>query len=96
MNHRALFAAVLLAHLTAACETTPEPRVEIRTVEVMVPVTRSCVPEETPPPPAYSVTRQILLAAPDGAARLALAVAGMLERDARLGEVEPVLNACRD
>lgn len=93
---RSLFAAVFAAHLLAACGTTPEPRVEIRTVEVQVPVARSCVPAETPPRPTYRVTRQTLVEAVDAAERLLLAVAGMLERDARLGETEPVLDACRD
>lgn len=92
---RTLFAAVVLAHLTAACATTPEPQIEIRTVEVQVPVAVSCVPGALPAPPAYRVTRGALLAAPDPAARLVLAAAGFLEREARLAETEPVIAACR-
>lgn len=94
MNRSILIAAAAL--LLVGCETTPEARTEVRTVEVQVPVARSCVPASTPPKPVFRVTREVLLAAPDAAVRLALAVAGMLERDARLGETEPVLEACRD
>lgn len=90
----ALFAAVATAHLLAACATT-EPQVEIRTVEVKIPVPVSCVPRALPAPPAYEVTREVLLAAPDPGTRLALAVAGFLEREARLFEVEPVVEGCR-
>lgn len=96
MNHRSLFAAVLVAHLTAACASTPDPQIEVRTVEVPVPVPVSCVPRTLQPAPAYRVTRETLLAAPDPAVRLTLAVAGFLEREARLGEVEPVVDGCRD
>lgn len=95
MSRRTLFAAVFAAHLTAACGTIREPQIEIRTVTVEVPVAVSCVPEALPQPPAYRVTREVLLAAPDAAVRLALAVAGFLERDARLAETEPVLSGCR-
>lgn len=95
MRYRSLFAAVLTAHLTAACVTTPEPQIEIRTVEVQVPVPVACVSDNLPPPPAYRVTREILLAALDPAARLTLAVAGFLEREARLAEVEPTVEGCR-
>ena len=91
-NSLALTAALLLV----GCAGTPDPQIRIETRDVLVPVARSCVPAETPPTPIYRVTRAILLAAPDGAARLALAVAGFLEREARLAETEPVLNACRD
>lgn len=95
MRYRPLFAAVFVAHLTAACATTPEPEIVIRTVEVQVPVPVACISANLPPRPAYRVTREILLAAPDGAARLTLAVAGFLEREARLAEVEPMVEGCR-
>jgi hypothetical protein len=95
MKYRSLFVGVFAAHLTAACETTPEPQIEIQTITVEVPVAVDCVPAGLPPRPVYQVTREALLLAPDAAARLALAVVGLLERDARLAETEPVLEACR-
>lgn len=96
MRHRILFAAVLLGQLTAACTPTLEPQIEIRTVEVQVPVPVSCVPAALPSAPPYRVTREVLLAAPDPGVRLTLAVAGFLEREARLTEVEPVVEGCRE
>lgn len=95
MTHRSLFVAVFLAHLTAACDTTPDPVIEYRTVTVEVPVAVACVPEALPQPPAYRVTLDTLRTAPDGASRLQLAVEGLLERDARLLEVEPAVAGCR-
>lgn len=82
--------------LLAACATTgqPEPEPRIITVERAVPVSSPCVPANLAPPPQYKVTVDTLLAAPDAAARLPLAVAGMLEREARLVAVEPVIAAC--
>lgn len=93
---RANTTVIALALLAGACGSTPEPRIEYRTVEVQVPIARSCVPQTLPAKPDYRVTREALVAAPDAASRLTLAVAGLLERDARLVEVEPVVDACRD
>lgn len=95
MTRPGLFAAVFLTHLTAACATTPDAVIEYRTVTVEVPVAVTCVPEALPQPPAYRVTLGALRSAPDAASRLLLAVEGLLERDARLLETEPVLAGCR-
>lgn len=80
--------------LTACGTTAREP--EIRTVYVDRPVRMSCVPSNLPPPPSYRVGRSDLAAAPDAAERYRLAVVGFQERDARLNEVEPVVETCRD
>ena len=88
--------ALVATMFLVGCETTPDPEIRIETRDVLVPVARSCVPSETPAPPVYRVTREALVGATDAAVRLALAVAGFLERDARLAETEPVLAACRD
>lgn len=89
-----VFAAVFAASLVAACSTTkPEP--QIRIVEVKVPVAVSCVPENLPPRPGYRVTASDIVGAPDAAERYRLAAAGFQERDARLNEVEPVVEGCR-
>lgn len=89
------FVAVFATTLVAACSTTkPEP--EVRTVYVDRPVAVSCVPKNLPPRPTYRVTTGDLIAAPDAAERYRLAAAGMQERDARLNEVEPVVQNCRD
>ena len=77
------------------CATAPTPEPIIRTVEVLVPVARSCVPETLGAAPTYRVTVGTIIGAADGAERLRLGPAGMLERDARLAELEPVIAACR-
>jgi len=87
----AVSAMVLLA---SACNTTA-PAVEIRTVEVKVPVATPCVPKTVVGRPDYQVTRETLQAAPGADERYRQAVVGMLERDARLAVVEPVLEGCR-
>lgn len=79
----------------SACTTTrPEP--EVRIVEVKVPVPVSCVPDNLPPRPTYRVSVGDIVGAPDAAERYRLAAAGFQERDARLNEVEPVIQNCRD
>lgn len=89
-----IFAAVFAASLVAACSTTkPEP--QIRVVEGKVPVAVSCVPANLPPQPTYRVTVGDLVGAPDAAERYRLAAAGFQEREARLNEVEPVVEGCR-
>lgn len=95
MNRRSLFAAVFVAHLTAACGTSPSPEIPVQVVEVAAPTAVSCVPDNLPPKPTYRMTSDLLREAPDAAARYLLAVVGMLERDARLNEVEPVVEGCR-
>lgn len=95
MKRPTLFASILLAHLTAACAHDPAPDRLIDVVEVSVPTAVSCVPENLPPKPVFEVTRDLLRAAPDAAARYVLAIVGMEERDARLNEVEPTIEGCR-
>ncbi len=77
----------------SACATTPEPI--IRTVEVKVPVLVSCVPVDFPPPPEYPDTQEALDAAPDPAEGMSLIGQGRLLRQARLMEVEAVVEGCR-
>ena len=90
---RCLPIAIAGVILTGCNTTRPEP--EVRTVEVLVPQPVTCVPNNLPRKYEFSVTAADLTAAPDAAARLLLAVAGMLERDVRLAQVEPVVAGCR-
>lgn len=99
MRRRLLLLALAAAVLVplAGCATPgtkPEP--QIRTVEVFVPVPRSCVPKNLSPKPIFRVTKEGLQMAPDAAERLRLAVIGFLEREDRLNTVEPVVDKCRD
>lgn len=90
-----LVVIVAVAAALSACATTdPEPI--IRIVEVKVPVAVSCVPDNLPPRPTYRVSVGDIVGAPDAAERYRLAAAGFQERDARLNEVEPVIQNCRD
>lgn len=87
--------AILAAGSVSACASTgaaPEPR--IVTVEVAVPVASPCVPASLGAPPEYPDTDDALRAAPDGATRYQLVIAGRGLREARLNEVEPVVAAC--
>lgn len=94
MMRRESWGGLGLALALAGCgTTTPEP--QIRTVEIKVPVARTCVPENLPPPPVYRVTPADILAAPEGPARVVLAGVALAERIARLNEVEPVVAKCR-
>lgn len=93
MIRLAAIAAGALA-LSACATTDPEPIVRI--VEVKVPVMVSCVPTNLPPRPTYRVAAGDIVAAPDAAERYRLAAAGFQERDARLNEVESVIQNCRD
>jgi hypothetical protein len=87
-------AAILAATvLLSACAGKPEP--VIRTVTVNVPVAVDCVPATLGAAPAYPDTDEALRAAPDAAERYRLLFLGRLLRDARLGEVEPVIQSCR-
>ena len=79
----------------AACNPTTDDPIPTRIVEVQVPVAVSCVPAGLPDFQPFTVSRDALILAPDAATRYQLAVAGMLERDARSAEVEPVIAACR-
>lgn len=80
----------------AACATTrtpPEPI--IKTVEVVVPgPPLPCVPKELGPPPTYVDSDEALRNAAGPAERYQLIYAGRVQRNARLGEVEPVVASC--
>ena len=91
---RGRVAAIGFALSLAACATAPEP--VIRTVEIKVPVRQSCVPQNLGSAPTYIDTDDALRAARDPAERYRLVIAGRQQRSARLGEVEPVIQTCRD
>jgi len=83
--------------LVAACgkevkSASAEP--VIVPVEVAVAVDAPCVPETLGPAPKYVDTKETLRAAPDAAVRLQLLYAGRAQREARLGELEPVVDGC--
>lgn len=82
------------ALLLSGCATTGTPTV--RTVTVDRPVAVACVPATLDGAPAYPDTDDALRGARDAAERYALIAAGRLLRIARLGEVEPVLETCRN
>lgn len=71
--------ALLALLALAACNTT-QPRVEIRTVEVKVPVPVACVIDVADP--IYSDSNEALTTAPDLFERVKLLLAGREERDA--------------
>lgn len=89
--------ALPLLFVVAACSTTkaatPEP--QIVTVEIPVAVPAPCVPKSfNKTPPDYVDSDTALVAAPDPASRYQLLYAGRKQRTARLGELEPIVNAC--
>ncbi len=86
----------IAALLLAGCAGRPalRPEVEIRTVEVAVPVALGCVPANMAAPSAYPDTDPALRAAADAAERYQLLFAGRQLRNARLAEVEPVIAGC--
>ncbi len=79
--------------LTLAGCAHGENRVQIQTVKVPVPV--ACVSDSFPATPSYPDTDDALRAAVDAAERYRLIAVGRLLRDARLGELEPAVAACR-
>lgn len=89
---------IALPSACAACSTAktapPEPVVKI--VEVKVPVSRSCVPKALGAPPSYVDSDAALRKAAGLEDRYQLLYAGRKQRVARAGEVEPVINGCRD
>lgn len=77
----------------AACVSPGDPKV--RTVEVQVPITRACVPADTPPAPAAypdQGAKDPAVSPHDRYQRIAAANAA---RDARLAIVEPIIAGCR-
>lgn len=81
------------ALLLASCGTAREGPVRIVTVNK--PVAVACVPAGFTTAPEYPDTDEALRRAPDAAERYRLVFAGRLLRDARLGELEPVIEACQ-
>ncbi|WOE76333.1 hypothetical protein [Alterisphingorhabdus coralli] len=93
MTRIAILAAPLL--LTGCFfGATPEP--EIRTQTVYVDRLMSCVPENLRAAPEYPDTDEQIAASDGPADRYARVVAGRLLRIARLNEIEPVIEACRE
>ena len=89
--------ACVLISLTACAHdqaVTPEP--VITTIPVNKPVTKSCVPASVSSSPTYPDTQETLRAAAGSSDRfLQLLLAGRDQRDARLAEIEPVIEGCR-
>lgn len=89
---------LLLLLMLGACATTrpaPIPEPIIITKEVLVPGPAvGCVPKKLGPPPAYVDSDDALLKAADAAERYMLIFAGRMQRIARLGEVEPIVQSC--
>jgi hypothetical protein len=90
---KGIVATLSLSLMLAGCATTGEP--VIRTIEVKVPVAVDCVPVALSDTPSYPDTDAALRAATDAAERYRLVAAGRLLRDARLGELEPIIKACQ-
>lgn len=85
-------ALLILAGCASAPKIDPAPK------EILVPVARSCVPDNVPAEPdpdSYPATRDKLLGMDEGPERYAAYVADSLMREQRLGIVEPVLKHCR-
>lgn len=88
-------ASVSLAFLAlTACATKPAEPV-IRTVEVKVPVTRSCIPPNYRDPPAFPDTDDAIRSSPGPGDLLQLLAAGRLLRNQWIREAAPVLAGCR-
>lgn len=88
------FVLMPLALLTA-CQTAKVPEPIIKTVFVSVPgKALPCVPKELGPAPVYVDTNEKLKSAADAAERYQLIFAGRMQREARLGEIEPVISSC--
>lgn len=90
------FACILSFGLLAGCAATAAPEPVIRTVEVVVPVPVSCIPESLGGPEAYADDAAALLAAPDGAERYRLLTIGRSQRIDRLDKLEAVVRLCAE
>jgi len=87
----------LVAMLLAGCSTTAPKTAEPIIVPgppVVVAVDAPCVPKELKPKPDYVDTKEKLLAALDAAERFQLLYGGRAQREARLNELEPIIEGC--
>ncbi|WP_091739794.1 hypothetical protein [Phenylobacterium immobile] len=84
---------ILTVFAGAGCATAPEP--VVRTVEVKVPVSRSCIPTTLRQEPTFPDTDAALRATAGPDDLIKLLAAGRLLRDQWLAEVRPVLRGCR-
>lgn len=89
-----LFVLLACSALVACAGKTPEP--EIRTQRVVIEKPIACVPSNLGAVPTYPDTEEALRKAFDLAERYLLLWAGRELRAARLGETEPVIQACKD
>lgn len=89
-------AALWGAVLVTGCATRPKPTPSpiLTPIEVVVPVATGCVPPNITPAPVYPDTDDALKSAIDAAERYLLLYAGRKLRDARLGELEPIVSGC--
>lgn len=92
MKKSVVIAAIALAGCGGKVKSAPEP--VIVTQPVAVAVDAPCVPDTLGPRPTYVDTSPALRAAPDAAERLQLLYAGRAQREARLNEIEPIIDAC--
>lgn len=94
MRTHAVLALSLVA-LTGGCVKNQAPEPVIVTKTVNVPIAASCVPDNLGPKPVYPDTDEALKKA-EPAQGLKLMAEGRQARDARLAQVEPVIDACRN
>jgi hypothetical protein len=91
-----LMSPLSLSLLLGACASTPPlPEPQLRTIYVETPLMVACIPDTLEAAPDYPDTDERLRAAPDAAVRYQLLFAGRQLRVARLNEVEPVIETCR-
>lgn len=91
------YGIIIAALALSACASKPAPRPEpiVVPVEVAVAVAQPCVPDTLGPKPAYVDTKSALVALGDAIdERLQLLYAGRAQREARLNELEPVVEGC--
>lgn len=85
--------ALLFALTLSACAgRVPEPKIVLQRVEV--PISAPCVPAKLGEKPTYSDSIEALRNAADAAIRYQLLWAGRSEREARLDELEGVVQGC--
>lgn len=88
-----LIPLILLAGCASKPVARPEPII-VPGPPVVVAVDAPCVPKTLKGPPTYVDTKDALVRALDAAERLQLLYAGRAQREARLNEIEPVVEGC--